>query len=105
MLMLEGLVVTLGLVGDLMVGLEDFANVLEDLVEVAGWVCVVEGMYLEEGLDPVTDLLVLLPLMVLMEDLDLKDSVLEGFALEGFSEFLFLLFGQLLLLDQLFWIL
>ena len=49
---------------------------------------------------------VLLPLMALMEDLALEDSVFEGFAFEGFSEkVLCPLFGQLLLLDQLFWIL
>ena len=58
-----------------------------------------EGLYLGDSLDPVADLQVLLPLMVLMEDLALKDCVLEGFALEGFSELLFLLLGQL------FWIL
>ena len=89
----------------LVVCLEDFANELEDLGEVAGWVCGVESLYLEEGLDPVADLQVLLPLTFLMEDLALKDSALEGCVLDGFSEFLFLLLGQLLLLDQLFRIL
>ena len=49
---------------------------------------------------------VLVPLMALMEDLALDGSVLEGFALEGFPEkVLFLLLGQVLLLDKLFWIL
>ena len=86
-------------------GREGSANVQEDLEEVVDWVCVTEGLCLEEGLDPVPDLQVLLPLAVLMEDLALKDSILEGFVLEGFSEFLFLLLGQLFLLDQLLWIL
>ena len=95
-LVVEGLVVALGLVGDLVAGWEGFAYMLEDLVEVVHWVCAVEGLCLEEGLDPVAGLQVLLPLAVLMEDLALKDSVLEGFVLEGFSEFLFLLLGQLL---------
>ena len=69
-----------------------------------------EGLYLEgfvgyEELDFVLDPMVLSLLMVLMEDLALEGSVLEGFALEGFSEILFLLLDQLLLLDQIFWIL
>ena len=60
--------------------------------------CVQEDLYLGKGLDPVADLEVLLPLTVLREDLALKDSVLEGFS----EMVLFLLLGQLLLLDQLF---
>ena len=59
MLVVEGLVgdlvVTLGLVGNLVAGWDGFANVLEDLMDVAGWVSVVEGLCLEEGLDPVAD--------------------------------------------------
>ena len=48
-----------------------------------------KNLYLEDGLDSVPDLQVLSPLAVIM----------EGLALDGFCEFLFLLLGQL------FWIL
>ena len=76
----------------------------------AGLVCVVRDLYLEgfvdqKGLDPVPGLHILLLLLVLMKDLALEDSVLEGFAFKGFSEILFLLLDQLLLLDEIFWIL
>ena len=92
-LALESLEAVLGLVEDLVVALGDFANVLEDLVEVADWECVVGDLYLEgfvgyEGLDFVLDPLVLSPLMVVLEDLALEGSVLGGFVLEGFSQVL-----------------
>ena len=77
-----------GLVEDLVVAL-GLVHVLENLAEVAGWVCVVQDLYLEgfvdqEGLDHVPGLQVPLPLVFLMEDLALEGSVLEGFTFGGF---------------------